>query len=225
MRRNLLEALKKLHGPPGQKKARTLWIDAICINQADISERSQQVRFMPHIYARAQTVLVWLGSPSPSLKARTEQEFYQVRGGRLSIKRHKCFRNDRYNNFEDIEEQFLLYLCRLDYWNRLWIIQEVLKAEKIEVHFCGGEASWADFTAAVKKHPQLRDSVPMKLTEQKDGRYDKACKLENLLEVHQNALCKDPRDRIFMALSDWLQTAMESFRWIIASHLSKFGMM
>lgn len=44
---------------------RTLWIDAICIDQAEdeeaLKERSQQVRVMGDIYLYARKVLVWLG--------------------------------------------------------------------------------------------------------------------------------------------------------------------
>lgn len=41
-----------------------LWIDAICINQADLEERSAQVRIMPQIYSKADCVNVWLGDDS-----------------------------------------------------------------------------------------------------------------------------------------------------------------
>ncbi|KAK4194085.1 heterokaryon incompatibility protein-domain-containing protein [Triangularia verruculosa] len=40
---------------------RTLWIDQICINQADNEEKSQQVRIMGRIYSSAEQVHVWLG--------------------------------------------------------------------------------------------------------------------------------------------------------------------
>jgi hypothetical protein len=38
-----------------------LWIDALCINQADIRERNEQVARMGEIYSLASSVLVWLG--------------------------------------------------------------------------------------------------------------------------------------------------------------------
>jgi Heterokaryon incompatibility protein (HET) len=37
------------------------WIDAICINQSDLDERSQQVQLMGDIYSGASRVVVWLG--------------------------------------------------------------------------------------------------------------------------------------------------------------------
>ncbi|EMT69299.1 Heterokaryon incompatibility protein 6, OR allele [Fusarium odoratissimum] len=39
----------------------TLWIDQICINQADNKEKGQQVAMMRIIYSAAKQVLVWLG--------------------------------------------------------------------------------------------------------------------------------------------------------------------
>jgi hypothetical protein len=41
--------------------ARTFWIDAICINQADYEEKSRQIRLMAIIYGKASRVIVWLG--------------------------------------------------------------------------------------------------------------------------------------------------------------------
>ena len=40
---------------------RILWIDAICINQADDTEKGHQVQSMARIYASANRVIVWLG--------------------------------------------------------------------------------------------------------------------------------------------------------------------
>lgn len=40
---------------------RTLWADAICINQQDLGERSAQVSIMGKIYSQARQVLIWLG--------------------------------------------------------------------------------------------------------------------------------------------------------------------
>lgn len=39
-----------------------LWIDALCIDQNNTSERNHQVRQMGRIYSNAETVLAWLGA-------------------------------------------------------------------------------------------------------------------------------------------------------------------
>lgn len=55
---NLESALRHLRD---EVQPRRLWVDAICINQVDRDERSQQVRHMFNIYQNASQVVVWLG--------------------------------------------------------------------------------------------------------------------------------------------------------------------
>ena len=38
------------------------WIDSVCINQKDISEKNQQVALMADIYSKAGNVIIWLGT-------------------------------------------------------------------------------------------------------------------------------------------------------------------
>lgn len=68
---NCLEALRSLRR---RFRRRTLWIDAICIDQREDDtskrERDRQVRIMGDIYRKARKVLVWLGPEEPS-SART----------------------------------------------------------------------------------------------------------------------------------------------------------
>lgn len=42
-------------------RERVMWIDAICIDQANVRERSEQVSRMHSIFTQASTVIVWLG--------------------------------------------------------------------------------------------------------------------------------------------------------------------
>ncbi|KAF8853256.1 HET-domain-containing protein, partial [Acephala macrosclerotiorum] len=58
---NLAEALRYLRY---EDKIRTLWIDAICVNQLDMAERTSQVKRMADIYSAASRVVVWLGPES-----------------------------------------------------------------------------------------------------------------------------------------------------------------
>ena len=55
---NLHAALLRLRYPD---KKRALWVDALCIDQANDNEKSKQVRQMHKIYNRANRVLSWLG--------------------------------------------------------------------------------------------------------------------------------------------------------------------
>ena len=44
-----------------QQASRWLWCDAVCINQKDDEEKSNQVRMMMLIFSKAETVVAWLG--------------------------------------------------------------------------------------------------------------------------------------------------------------------
>ncbi|KAI1429220.1 heterokaryon incompatibility protein-domain-containing protein [Xylaria sp. FL1777] len=56
--RNVETALRRLRS---ETKPLRIWIDAVCINQEDIDERSGQVKIMRLIYSQATTVHIWLG--------------------------------------------------------------------------------------------------------------------------------------------------------------------
>lgn len=76
---NLQAALRTLRS---QTECKALWVDAVCINQADLQERNQQVASMRDIYHRCQKVLVWLGSEttttSQALPYRWQTDFSQA---------------------------------------------------------------------------------------------------------------------------------------------------
>ncbi|KAH9208900.1 heterokaryon incompatibility protein-domain-containing protein, partial [Leptodontidium sp. 2 PMI_412] len=55
---NLFGALRRIRN---EALPRQLWIDAICINQANLSERNKQVLLMSRIYRLALKVLIWIG--------------------------------------------------------------------------------------------------------------------------------------------------------------------
>jgi hypothetical protein len=52
------DALSRVRHPHSPRR---IWADQVCINQADVAERSSQVRLMNAIYRGAEQVLVWLG--------------------------------------------------------------------------------------------------------------------------------------------------------------------
>ncbi len=56
--RNLDSGLRALRQA---QETRVLWVDAVCINQADLQECERQVQMMWDIYSKASCVVVWLG--------------------------------------------------------------------------------------------------------------------------------------------------------------------
>ncbi|TLD19131.1 hypothetical protein PspLS_09816 [Pyricularia sp. CBS 133598] len=59
---NLSLALRRLRL---KTEARTLWVDAVCIDQADTAERGHQVTLMQAIFSSCERCLVWMGPFEP----------------------------------------------------------------------------------------------------------------------------------------------------------------
>lgn len=121
---NLEAALKALQLP---SKPRWLWVDAICINQSDLGERSQQVSIMKQIYQGCQRCLLWLGEATPEIErgmelARTIE----------SINFHVDCVPSRENSIskEDFAALRALFLTP-EVWKRVWVMQEVAVARDV----------------------------------------------------------------------------------------------
>jgi Heterokaryon incompatibility protein (HET) len=57
VRANLADALCQLR----RLGVSRIWVDALCINQEDTVEKNYQIRYMKHIYARAEQTYAWIG--------------------------------------------------------------------------------------------------------------------------------------------------------------------
>lgn len=53
-------------------KSRTLWMDAVCINQEDMEERASQVLVMDQIFSNAIQTLAWAGNDAPHVNEAFE---------------------------------------------------------------------------------------------------------------------------------------------------------
>lgn len=180
IRENLWTALHALRLPYIDRK---LWVDSICINQADIKERNIQVRLMPFIYARAECVAVWLGP--------------DISGSASILSRLSNFYNTTILSKDRPAKAQLAILCESDYWQRLWIVQEVQMAARINV-YCGSYwTSWPLFIQAVEECTALERSVPLRLERHRERQSETLQQLSILLDYYQHALCEDPRDKIF----------------------------
>lgn len=136
---------------------RTMWIDALCIDQQNNEEKSREVQRMNSIYLLARRVVVWLG-PASDDSDRTVTMMERV-GDMLQVNWY--FQNIRFVNAKhhkgpiavpfDAQDLTGYYhiICR-SWFERLWIRQEITLANSDAVVFCG-EASilWSTFRKAL----------------------------------------------------------------------------
>jgi hypothetical protein len=209
---NLGNALKHLRL---KDKARTLWVDAICVDQANDDERGHQIAQMGKIYSQATTVRVWLGMPD-----ELSRNAFQFLGN------SRMLRGLKSGIIEVDGWEAVASLCRRKYWERLWIVQEVVLAAQIDIH-CGSEAlPWERFSDAffaleekIQVFTNVRipfragaiiasvvDSAAMKIFRQRrahteSGPDTEPTSLLSLLWIHKNAKCMRIQDKIFGMLS------------------------
>lgn len=119
---NLHWALQRTRDP---HKARVIWADAICINQLDLDERSQQVAMMGTIFSHARKVLVCTGDPPNSGEDKDVASLmngFALLWGRYpnipELRKDDPLRNDpRWRSVRNF--------MSLPWFRRAWVIQEV----------------------------------------------------------------------------------------------------
>ena len=124
-----------------------LWIDAICINQTDNLEKNHQVQQMSEIYRGAKHVLVYPGNVSGSLKvaARLTRcvRKREVLNGRYNGR--SCFVRAYRRAIFNMFSKSLVQGSQYPYWDRAWIIQEILLSAACFMITQSGVVRWDHF--------------------------------------------------------------------------------
>lgn len=140
-----------------------LWIDQICINQDDLKEKTQQVILMSKVYQRAWSTLAWLGEETDIQSGALETM--------LTIGRSlQYYTDERAPDLEDFERlslpapsspkwSKLNEFLRNPWFQRVWVIQEVVLSYSIQL-VCGEKTiSWLDlamFGICMVKHDLIQ---------------------------------------------------------------------
>lgn len=160
---NLEAALRCLRHP---RDPRVMWIDALCIDQGNLTERTSQVQQMGAIYRHAKQVAVWLG-PETNTSLRAFETLDKI----ATILREKRWESRSYDasppwvnpdDFKAVDQKqayrkfFLDFrwelgmeaiekLFRRPWWQRVWVIQEIALAQEATL-YCGCHYSqWDTF--------------------------------------------------------------------------------
>jgi hypothetical protein len=136
--RNLFEILLELR--TSSLEDQVLWIDALCINQLDVSERNSQVKQMHMVYAYASTTLICLG-PASKAGVSMMQFLHDCPVDQDTAAELLDSLERRDNNFVLAFYQGLVefYLC--EYWTRVWVVQEIYHSRRHDIKVIwGGQA-------------------------------------------------------------------------------------
>lgn len=154
---NLLAALRHLRDV---EEVRTLWVDAICINQSDQDEKSIQVMEMGNIYHNATTVCCWLGEEPATdamkfIRAMSDAHTklaQQTKGKGVLVQSSQDQNAPVLDgpHVDDMMVPFLLvplmdFLGR-QYFHRVWTVQELMLGQRVVIHCAHESADWAGFS-------------------------------------------------------------------------------
>lgn len=127
VRQNLDHALRNFRLA---QAPRFMFVDALCIDQNNKVEKSTQVPLMSRIYRQASCVRCWLGIATPD----AERAIEMLRLSKANLLVDAMISHAQTTTKRDLEA--ITNLLRRPYWDRVWIVQEVVLASSATFH-CG----------------------------------------------------------------------------------------
>jgi hypothetical protein len=198
--------------------------DAVCMNQEDLFERSQQVAVMRQIYSKADNVIVWLGGGDDTTRKcirtiKTISDRYE-RSSKGTIaeqgiaKLHHPLMED--GGVDDFVDEWPLF--EWPWFRRTWVVQEVFNA-KVATVYCGQDTlTWptvlrvndcirrtklkANSGYKALMPPLFADLFDLKESEPPPRQIDRSAR-SRILDTLVRGLdldATDPRDKIFALL-------------------------
>jgi len=145
--------------------SKRLWIDAVCINQADSEERNHQVSLMKIIYSSAEIVIGWIGEANEqivrgmrsmaqvanTLRNLSGDELYSLKW--LANLPTSSFADPKSPISQDSGDDRSMWLdiesfLNVPYWRRVWIFQELVLGRTVVIS-CGQHSIMLDAVLAV----------------------------------------------------------------------------
>ena len=148
----LRDALRRLRDPVETK---TYWVDQLSINQRNPSERAFQVQGMRHIYNRAKCVIVWAGdededtTPAINIIRKLASARYASQGFALGIAPEELVADQVLDlpSLQSPNWKSLLNFFLRPVFGRMWVIQEVVLAQQIDVRCGNNMITWSELAS------------------------------------------------------------------------------
>ena len=153
----LATALRRLRLP---SQSRLLWVDAVCINQFNTTEKSQQVAQMANIYKHAVRIVAWLGEDEEGaldMKSilRLSQKAAEIglrlphEGNRDMLHDYVYGRPERINwmmsVMSEVKNSRFVSIYTSTWFTRMWIVQEALLAKHLILCYGVDIIEWDHF--------------------------------------------------------------------------------
>lgn len=207
--KNLFSALRHLRS---EHSPRRLWIDAICVNQADIEERGHQVSLMKDIFKLGERTVVWLGEESQDSALAIQLIHELARASQEhSSRSRRSHESEKILSLYDPAWRALTQLLRRPWFHRAWIVQETSVARDVSI-LCGhASISWDEFVRAVQYAVDLGVFIAnggstahqaLRLFETRNTfQQNRRPSLHDILLSNRSFLASDARDKVYGLLS------------------------
>jgi hypothetical protein len=138
-------AWELLHARSTMYNDRLVWIDAICINQKDLTEKASQIPLMDQIYTKSFRTIVWPGDRFDSgmasrmlLRLYVANYIFQAKDGEFLL----------FFEYEMIRPAWRAMIALFEnlYFTRMWCIQEVALGQNVEIFHGNKYIPWDVFT-------------------------------------------------------------------------------
>ncbi|KAK1823109.1 hypothetical protein LTR12_002412 [Friedmanniomyces endolithicus] len=141
-----------------------IFIDAICINQDDVAEKSSQVVLIGDVYCYASKLAPTEVIVHGAIDVTIDEDLIKL-NDRLSTTVKESDRTLLVRQFiiDVAHDRFtfteMLYaLASSSYWDRLWVVQELLLADKLTFRFQALSIAWQNLAMLLKESYMNRDA-------------------------------------------------------------------
>lgn len=193
-----------------------MFIDQLCVNQADVKERNHQVHQMAGIYKSAKQVVCWLGPETPT-SSQLMRSLSPLRDKLRPLcdldipnELEKMIDRHGWDTETDIVSDLigpdhlwsLEDLFELEYWKRAWVVQEFVLAQDLLVRW-GSETITFDALSLTAKLASEYST---------DGAMDLLCEARMMhlggkivswhyvTDILHGRHCEEPKDKVFAML-------------------------
>ncbi|KAK0108160.1 hypothetical protein ONS95_002982 [Cadophora gregata] len=157
--RNIHSALRQIRR---RDRPIRLWVDAICINQFNLTERNHQVQHMRAIYSAAEETIIYLGDQDGGNTGISAWNFLERNSKWAMNQNHDVdysipARMERKLEFRGDLDDVEIDVLERPWFRRVWVFQEVVVSQNVTIQCGSRKIAWDEFCRILLLSPRYHD--------------------------------------------------------------------